>query len=104
VDPLPSWNKGVAKARLVDFVKRVSADSALGSVSPAGRIAVFDNDGTLWPEQPTCIQFIFAFERLKALAYADPGLGEAEPFRTVLEGGLDVLATLDAAGIIEIIK
>ena len=68
------------------------------------RIAVFDNDGTLWPEQPNCIQFIFAFERLKSLAHVNPNLRKSEPFRTVLEGGLDSLATLDADGIIEIIK
>ena len=88
----------------MDFVKRVAMDSAADFVPPGDRIAVFDNDGTLWPEQPNCIQFIFAFERLKSLAHANPALGKAEPFRTVLEGGLDRLATLDEAGIIEIIK
>ena len=68
------------------------------------RIGVFDNDGTLRLEQPNCIQFIFAFDRLKSLAHVNPDLRKAEPFRTVLEGGLDRLATLDEAGIIEIIK
>jgi phosphoglycolate phosphatase-like HAD superfamily hydrolase len=101
-DPLPSWNKGAARARLLDFVKRITRAPDL--VPPSDRIAVFDNDGTLWPEQPTCIQFIFAFERLKSLSHANPDLSKAEPFRTVLEGGLDRLATLDEAGIIEIIK
>ena len=72
--------------------------------TPIDRIAVFDNDGTIWPEQPTCIQFIFAFDRLKSLALTNPALMKAEPFRTVLEGGLARLATLDEAGIIEIIK
>ena len=83
----------------MDFVKRVTT-----SVPPIDRIAVFDNDGTIWPEQPTCIQFIFAFDRLKSLALTNPALMKAEPFRTVLEGGLARLATLDEAGIIEIIK
>lgn len=98
-DPLPSWNKGAARARLLDFVERVTT-----SVPPTDRIAVFDNDGTLWPEQPNYIQYIFAFERLASLANAYPDLMKVEPFRTVLEGGLDRLATLDEAGIIEIIK
>ena len=101
--PLPSWNEGAARARLLDFVKRVT-DGTPDLVPPGDRIAVFDNDGTLWPEQPNCIQFIFAFDRLRSLAHVNPGLRKAEPFRTVLEGGLDRLATLDSDGIIEIIK
>jgi len=103
-DPLPSWNEGAARARLVDFVKRVTTNGAPDLVPLGERIAVFDNDGTLWPEQPNCIQFSFAFDRLKSLAHVNPDLKQAEPFRTVLEGGLDRLATLDADGIIEIIK
>ena len=103
-DPLPSWNEGAAKARLMYFVKRVTTDRTPDLVSPEERIAVFDNDGTLWPEQPNCIQFIFVFDRLKSLAHVNPDLRKTEPFRTVLEGGLDSLATLDADGIIEIIK
>jgi phosphoglycolate phosphatase-like HAD superfamily hydrolase len=103
-DPLPSWNEGAARARLVDFVKRATTIGAPDLVPPGDRIAVFDNDGTLWPEQPNCIQFSFAFDRLRSLAHVNPHLRQAEPFRTVLEGGLDRLATLDADGIIEIIK
>ena len=104
VDPLPSWNTGAVKARLLDFVKRVTADSTPQLVQPGDRIAVFDNDGTLWPEQPNCIQFIFAFDRLKSLAQVNPDLRKTEPFRTVLEGGLNSFATLDEERIIEIIK
>ena len=88
----------------MDFVKRVTTDGALDLVPPGDRIAVFDNDGTLWPEQPNCIQFIFTFDRLNSLVHVNPDLRKAETFRTVLEGGLDRLATLDEAGIIEIIK
>ena len=88
----------------MDFVKRITTDRAPYLVPPGDRIAVFDNDGTLWPEQPNCIQFIFAFDRLKSLAHVNPDLRKAETFRTVLEGGLDCLATLDEAGIIEVIK
>ena len=103
-DPLPSWNEGAAKARLVDFVKRVTEHGTVDFVPPSDRIAAFDNDGTLWPEQPNCIQFIFVVDRLKSLAQIDSALRRTEPFRTVLDGGLDGLATLDAEGIIEIIK
>ena len=73
-------------------------------VPPSDRIAVFDNDGTLWPEQPNCIQFIFVVDRLKSLAQVNPALRRTEPFRTVVDGGLDGLATLDGKEIFEIIK
>jgi phosphoglycolate phosphatase-like HAD superfamily hydrolase len=88
----------------MDFVKRVTTEETPDFVPATDRIAVFDNDGTLWPEQPICIQFVFAFDRLKSLAHVHPELRKAEPFRTVLEGGLNILVTLDAKGIIEIIK
>ena len=84
----------------MDFVKRITTDRAPYLVPPGDRIAVFDNDGTLWPEQPNCIQFIFAFDRLKSLAHVNPELRKVETFGTVLEGGLDCLATLDEGGII----
>jgi phosphoglycolate phosphatase-like HAD superfamily hydrolase len=103
-DPLPSCNKCAAKARFVDFVRRVTTDATPDFVPATDRIAVFDNDGTLWPEQPICIQFVFAFERLKSLAHVHSELRTSEPFRTVLEGGLNILVTLGAKGIIEIIK
>jgi phosphoglycolate phosphatase-like HAD superfamily hydrolase len=103
-DPLPSWNECAAKARFVDFVRRVTTEATPDFVHATDRIAVFDNDGTLWPEQPICIQFVFAFERLKSLAHVHSELRTLEPFRTVLEGGLNILVTLGAKGIIEIIK
>jgi phosphoglycolate phosphatase-like HAD superfamily hydrolase len=103
-DPLPSWNEGAAKSRLLDFVTRVTEHGTVDFVPPTDRIAAFDNDGTLWPEQPNCIQFIFVVDRLKSLAQMDPALRRTEPFRTVLDGGLDGLATLGAEKTFEIIK
>jgi phosphoglycolate phosphatase-like HAD superfamily hydrolase len=103
-DPLPSWNEGAAKARLLDFVKRVTEHETADFVPPSDRIAVFDNDGTLWPEQPNCIQFLFVADRLKSLAQMNRALRRTEPFRTVVDGGLDGLATLDEKEIFEIIK
>ena len=103
-DPLPSWNEGASKARLLDFVKRVTEHETADFVPPSDRIAVFDNDGTLWPEQPNCIQFLFVADRLKSLARMNRALRRTEPFRTVVDGGLDGLATLDEKEIFEIIK
>jgi phosphoserine phosphatase len=88
----------------MDFVKRITREATSDFVPAADRIATFDNDGTLWPEQPTCIQFVFAFDRLKSLAQVHPELRDTEPFQTVIEGGLNVLVTLDVDVIIQILK
>src|SRR6478735_2553404 len=71
-DPLPSWNDGATKKSITDFVKRVTAQGGTDFVPPAERIAVFDNDGTLWCEQPVYFQVAFAVDRLKALAPQHP--------------------------------
>jgi hypothetical protein len=67
-DPLPSWNAGVAKARIVAFVQAVTEPGGKDFVPPADRIAVFDNDGTLWSEQPMYFQLAFALDRVRAPA------------------------------------
>src|SRR5262245_49195666 len=67
-DPLPSWNEGAAKSAIVDFVARVTTAEGKDFVPPAERIAVFDNDGTLWCEQPMYVQLAFALDRVKTLA------------------------------------
>src|SRR5262249_41697737 len=67
-DPLPSWNEGQAKRAITDFVARVTTPGAADFVPPAERIATFDNDGTLWCEQPYYFQLAFAFDRVKAMA------------------------------------
>jgi hypothetical protein len=67
-DPLPSWNDGPAKASILKFVAEVTKQEGPGYVAPAERIAVFDNDGTLWPEQPIYTQFLFGMDRAKAVA------------------------------------
>jgi hypothetical protein len=69
-DPLPSWNDGTVKASLVDFVRRATMAGGAEFVPPAARIAVFDNDGTLWSEQPIYFQFAFALDRVRARAPA----------------------------------
>lgn len=87
-DPLPSWNDGAAKAAILAFLDEVQA----ADVPAAERIAVFDNDGTLWSEQPLYFQALFAFDRVRALAPQHPEWSAQEPFASVLKG--DVKAAL----------
>jgi hypothetical protein len=85
-DPLPSWNDGAAKRAIVDFVQRVTTSGGPDFVPTAERIATFDNDGTLWVEQPMYFQLAFAFDRVKALAPQHPEWQEQEPFKSILKG------------------
>ena len=82
---LSSWNDGAAKSTILDFVARVTAEDGPEYVRPAERIAVFDNDGTLWCEQPYQVQVFFLIERLKTLAAKDPSLKERQPYKAFLE-------------------
>ena len=75
-EPLPSWNDGAPKQALVEFVARVTRESSPDYVKPAERIAVFDNDGTLWAEQPLYFQFVFAMDRIRTLAPAPSRMEE----------------------------
>jgi len=85
-DPLPSWNEGAARQRLLDFVAEVTDPASASFVPPAERIAVFDNDGTLWSEQPAYFQLLFALDRVKALAPQHPEWKTEEPFASLLKG------------------
>jgi phosphoserine phosphatase len=87
-DPLPSWNDGAARQAIATFVTDVTAESGPRYVPPAERIAVFDNDGTLWSEQPMYVQLAFAIDRVKALAPEHPEWKTRQPFKGVLEGDL----------------
>src|SRR5262245_20782662 len=85
-DALPSWKEGKTKRTIVEFVGRVTRHSGPDFVAPSQRIAVFDNDGTLWAEQPLYFQLAFAIDRVKALAPQHPDWKEKEPFQSVLAG------------------
>ena len=87
-DPLPSWNDAPAKTAIIDFVEKVTYPASPDFVPPAERIAVFDNDGTLWSEQPVPVQLYFAIDRVKALASQHPEWQTQEPFASVLKGDL----------------
>jgi hypothetical protein len=85
-DPLPSWNDGPSRKAIVSFVEEVTREGSPNFVPPAERIAVFDNDGTLWAEQPMYFQFLFALDRVKALAARHPEWKTKEPFASLLKG------------------
>lgn len=87
-DPLPSWNDGAAKQAILDFVVTVTTPNSSSFVSPSDRIAVFDNDGTLWVEQPLYVQAFFVFDRVQQLAPQHPEWQTQEPFASVLKGDL----------------
>ncbi len=87
-DPLPSWNDGAARKSILQFVERTTRAGSPDFVPPAERIAVFDNDGTLWAEQPIYFQTFFLVERVKALAPQHPEWKTQEPFAAVLKGDL----------------
>jgi len=86
VDPLPSWNDTAPKKAIVSFVDRVTKEGSPDYVPMAERIATFDQDGTLWAEQPMYFQFFFALDRVKALAPRHPEWKEKEPFASLLKG------------------
>ena len=102
-DPLPSWNDGASKKAILDFVTRVTNEGGPDFVRPADRIATFDNDGTLWCEQPMYVQLAFALDRVKALAGEHPEWKEKQPFKAVLDGDHKALAAAGEKGLVELV-
>jgi hypothetical protein len=102
-DPLPSWNEGAAKRSIIDFVNRVTQPGSPDFVAPEQRIATFDNDGTLWSEQPMYFQLFFAIDRVKALAPKNPAWKTQQPFKAVLENDMQTLAASGEKGLLELV-
>jgi phosphoglycolate phosphatase-like HAD superfamily hydrolase len=102
-NPLPSWNDGVAKAAITDFVSRTTTEGGPDYVAPAERIAVFDNDGTLWSEQPMYFQLAFALDRIKSMAPERPEWKDTEPFKSLLAGDLKGVLASGEKGLGEIL-
>jgi len=100
--PLPSWNDGAAREAILEFVARVTRLSGPDYVRPAERVAVFDNDGTLWCEQPMQAQVFFLIDRVKTLAAKDSGLKQRQPFKAFLEHDMKTLHGLGKRGLMEL--
>ncbi len=102
-DPLSSWNDGPTKQAIVAFVAKVSKEGSPDFVPPAERIATFDNDGTLWCEQPMYFQLFFALDRVKTLAPQHPEWKTKEPFASLLKGDVKGALAGGEHAILEII-
>ena len=102
-DPLPSWNDSAAKARIVALVQAVTEPGGKDYVPPADRIAVFDNDGTLWAEQPIYFQLAFAIDRAKALVAKNPELAKRPALKAAAEGDIKALAATGEKGIAQLL-
>ena len=100
---LPSWSDADARRAIIAFVDRVTTRGSPDYVPPAERIAVFDNDGTLWSEQPTYVQLAFALDRVKALAPQRPEWRDQQPFKAALEGDMQALAESGEHGLLELV-
>jgi len=103
VDALPSWTEGPSKRAIVTFVEKVTRAGGPDFVPPPERIAVFDNDGTLWAEQPMYVQLAFALDRVRVLAPQHPEWKDREPFASVLRGDLKGALAGGERGILEIV-
>jgi phosphoglycolate phosphatase-like HAD superfamily hydrolase len=101
-EPLPSWNDGPAKKNIIEFVQAVTDQSSKDFVKPADRIAVFDNDGTLWSEQPMYFELLFALEEVKRTAPQHPEWKTTQPFKAVLENDHKALGESGMDGILKI--
>jgi len=102
-DPLPSWNDGPTKQAIVDFVIKVTEPESGDYLPPQDRVATFDNDGTLWLEQPMYVQLAFALDRVKELAPEHPEWKKKQPFKAVLNGNMKALAASGEKGVAELV-
>lgn len=103
-DPLPSWNEGPAKQAIIQFVQETVDKSGPRYAAPQDRIATFDQDGTLWVEQPMYTQFIFCLDRAPAVVAQKPELKNAQPFKTVLSGDKKAIAKLPMKDMMKILS
>jgi hypothetical protein len=102
-DPLPSWNDTAAKTRLMTFIAQVTDTNSTHFVAPDERIATFDNDGTLWVEQPAYVQMMFLVDHVKALAPQHPKWQNETPFKDLLAGNLSTVSLGDERDVTQLI-
>jgi phosphoserine phosphatase len=103
-DPLPSWNDGPARKAIIEFVTAVTDSTGPDYVASARRIAVFDNDGTLWSEKPLYFQMLFAMDRIRELAPQHPEWKERQPFKAVLANDLETVVASGGKGIVKMLR
>ncbi|HEX2653405.1 MAG TPA: HAD family hydrolase [Xanthobacteraceae bacterium] len=103
VDPLPSWNESGAKQSIVSFVSAATREGSSEFIPVSQRIATFDNDGTLWIEQPMYVQLAFALDRVKVLAPQHPEWKDKQPFKAAIEGDMKALSESGERGILELV-
>ena len=103
-DPLPSWNDTNAKARIISFVESVTDPDSPDYVTPAERVATFDNDGTLWAEQPVYFQLIFAVDQVAKLGAADPSILTTDALRAAAARDYKALLATGKDGLIEVLR
>jgi phosphoglycolate phosphatase-like HAD superfamily hydrolase len=102
-DPLPSWNDGPTRQSITDFVDRVTDPASPDFVPESERIAVFDNDGTLWGEKPLYFQLLFALDRVRAMADERPEWRGRQPFQAILDDDRDALMRLSLHDVVQIV-
>jgi phosphoglycolate phosphatase-like HAD superfamily hydrolase len=102
-DPLPSWRDGATKRAILDFIRDATTAGAADYIAPADRLAVFDNDGTLWPEKPIYTEVAFAMEHLRALAQDHPELTNNQSLRAALAGDVPAVALSGLRGMGEVV-
>ena len=102
--PLSSWNQGQSKTAIMNYVKAITDKTSPDFIAPEDRIAVFDNDGTLWSEQPAYFQFFFAIDRIKALAPQHPKWKTTEPFKSVLENNMTGIIKSGQVGLMKLVE
>ena len=100
---LPSWADTAARQRIINFVTAVTTEGKPGFLAPEDRVAVFDNDGTLWSEQPYYFQLAFALDRIRALAPDNPEWATTQPFQAVLENDLKALVGSGMEGLVKLV-
>ena len=103
VDPLPSWNEGNTKNAIINYVKEATTEGSENFIPISERVAVFDNDGNLWSEQPAYFQLFFAMDRIHALAPEHPEWKTTQPYQSVLENDMKTLMSHGEHGLIQIV-
>jgi hypothetical protein len=102
-NPLASWNDGAAKQSIVELVRQTTDAASPQFVPPERRVATFDQDGTLWVEQPMYTQILFALDRVKDVVRAQPGLANEEPFKAVVTGDREAMSKFSERDLFKIV-